>query len=302
MVKYAEKLKRRIFIFLGAVLLIINLMTYHIVTRSMDNKFMEMAQSHIELLYENCQRKMSVLEQQFLSWTNSAQFIETIKQKERAQVAKKLKNYYQSTPGVNAVAVYDSKEGGMEYLTGLGTLNNTDKDLGEIIGNQNLENIESCWYISQQNKRINLAYFCPITEEVQIGYMIVEIELDYLLPELKDQSYGFWEEHQALVNGELIWSDDSEYWDEADILRMNEQNEYRVDKQTFVTSKAITQTGVNLVQVITLKMDKQYKTLALSLAGLYIISLLLVYFCVNKLTGSIMKALINLKKKMEQIQ
>lgn len=299
--EYAKKLKYTIFIFLGVVILTINLITYYIVTNSMNDKFLEMAQSHIELLYENTQRKMAVLEQQFLAWTSNAQLIDTIDQKERTQVLKRLRNYYQSTPGINAIAVYVSKEGVMEYLTGLGTLYNVDNDIDEMFENQISDKIEPFWYISQQGKELSMAYYCPITREVQIGYMIVNVDLDYLLPELNDQSYGFWEEHQALINGELIWADDTEYWNEFDVLESNGQYDYRIGNQRFISSKAITRTGVNLVQVITLKMNQKYKMLALSLVLLFAISMLLVYACLDKLIGSIMTVLVNLKKKMEQI-
>lgn len=300
--KYERKLKWTIILFLGICALVINLATYFIITNSMNEKFMELAQNHIEHQYENCQHKMAVLEQQFISLGSNAQFISAVGREDQELVEKKLKNFYQSTQGISAMAVYALKDGSMEYLTGQGKLRYDDKKFVLMTESAILDEAEPNWYILQQEAEKSIGFLCPIVDEKQVGCMFVKFSIDNFMPEIKNgEDYDFWEEHLAVADEELVWTDDPACWDEMDTSGWEERYDYRLKKQTLMSSKAITRTGASLIQVITLKMEKKYGMIALGLTALFFLCMIVIYVSVNKLIGNIIEVLINLKKKMEQI-
>lgn len=299
--QYERKLKWAIILFLGMFALMINLATFYIITTSMNNNFIEMSQTHMDHQYENCRQRMSVIEQQFISLTDSAQLKSAIESDNSDSAEKKLSNIYQSIQGIQSLAVYALKDGHMEYLAGNGQFQYLDRDFDEIAEHVILDETEPDWYILPGEK--SMGFLCPIyIEERQEGCLFVKFSIDSFMSELENtESYDFWEEHLAVSAGKLVWTDDAAYWAQMDTASWEEQYAYRTNRQTLLSSRAMTQTGANLIQTVTLKMEKQYRTIALGLTAQLVISLFGIYIGANKLVGNIIAALVNLKQKMEQI-
>lgn len=303
MKKYEKKLKWTIILFLGICAVVINVVTYSIITNSMNEKFMELLQSHIEHQYENCKRKMTICEHQCISFSSNAQLGWAVVNEDKDLAKKKLVDFYQNNQGVRALALYTLKDGSMEYLIGQGEMQYIDREFSVIEEHRIFDSLESNWYIQSQDVEKNISFFCPIFNgKKQVGCMVAKFSIDKFMPEKSDKGeYVFWEEHLAVASGEIVWADDPEYWSEVDVLDIDNRYHNERDDQMQISSKEITRTGISLVQMTNLKMEKEYGKIAIGLIMLFVIYMIGIYAGVSKVIGDIINIMINLKTKMEQV-
>lgn len=304
MKQYEKKLKWAIILFLGVFTLVINVVAYCIITFSMEKQFKEMSEAHMDHQYQNCRQRMSVMGQQFLSLTGDAQFVSGVENDNLDLLEKKLQNFFWSAQGILALAVYVPENDHMEYMAGVGQLKYINRDFIEIQDKVAQNFSEPIWYVLQEEGEQCFGIVCPINREKKLlACLLITLSIDSFMSQVEiEDSYDFWEEHMAVVAQEIVWSDDSEFWEKEDLSYLTGQVDDKTRQQSLWKSRVITQTGECLIQVIILKMNEKYQMIAGRLAIIFLFSIAGIYVSVSMLIGNIIAALVKLKKKMDQMQ
>lgn len=303
MKKYEKKLKWTLVVFLGLFSLTINLATFYIITSSLEKRHTELSQSHMEHQYQNCQQRISVSGQQFLFLATDSQLITGVRNGDADMVNKKLQSFLQSSRGVTSLAVYVLESGQMVYLTGEGNLQYQERNFDEAVDyKKSLENV-SDWYVLQGDDSVFL-FLCPIEQdEVQLGCLLIKVSLDSFMAEFTEKSeYDLWDEHVAIASEEIVWCDNSVYWDSVDESWWKQRKELQKDGKAILSSRELTENGERLIQVLILKTGSLYIKVALGLFIIFLFSIVLIYSAISKMIGNIIAMLQGLNEKISKVQ
>lgn len=300
---YKKKLKVTLIFFLGTFALLINLITFYMITTSMEQNHMELSRAHMEHQYQNCRQRMEVLGQQFLSLAEDAQLAVGVENGNPDQVKKKLKGFLQSAPGTLALSVYTLKEGRAEFWAGEGRIHGIRIDLDEWVESLLAEGEECLWYLPSGEEG-TLHFLCRMEDGGRLfGFLLVKYELDSMMEELAGQNtYDSWDTHLAVAADTLVWTDEEAYWQEADPALWQKDYDYVTEGRSLRSSRALTENGVRLVQVVARRIDGAYFAAVLGQVLLFLASLLGICLGVNRFTANLMEPLERLKRRMEQMR
>ena len=124
-----------------------------------------------------------------------------------------------------------------------------------------------------------------------------------MMEELAGQNtYDSWDTHLAVAADTLVWTDEEAYWQEADPALWQKDYDYVTEGRSLRSSRALTENGVRLVQVVARRIDGAYFAAVLGQVLLFLASLLGICLGVNRFTANLMEPLERLKRRMEQMR
>jgi hypothetical protein len=303
-----QRLKRRIrmtlFLFLCSFSLVVNVMVYSILTNYNYRHYAALSQSHMEQQYQNLIQQMAVMGEGAKLSFEKPQFINAIKKGDWTTVSKKVEEFLQSSRGMVGGRIYIFRDQTLHCITSSGTADMASDELLRRLKKNNSNIYSAQWFLrtGAPDKYEYLSYLLPIYEEKNfIGFFLADIKFSQLVYDiLSDNSKTFWQETLLMRTGDKIWSSATEWSGELDRLILEKNEKPTLVGNTLITVHKLEQSEDYYAQVLTLKINRIFFPLGITLMVFFVISIILSYFLVVFVTNSIILPLLDLRDKMDQ--
>lgn len=299
MLRYEKKLKRTFFLFLGAFSLTVCLITFFVIFSSLENKYIDFAQNHTNLLQQNISQKMDLFAQNVSFFANDTQLIINIQNGNSDFVNKKAQNFQQSSSAILKYAVFQVKNDSVTFLTG----NRNTLSSEKFFSNCSEQFFSANWYFLSDEKNPFL-YLYPIQSDYElIGYLVFRIDVNSFLSSfLETTDSCLWTEHIAIISDQILWCDDRAYWNAADPSVLTLTDDFLKTGKAIFSSNILTETGERFVQVLEKKSWELYRPLFLGLSLMFFFSLPIFWYMGSKNIHKIISRLQQLNAKMSQLK
>lgn len=299
MISYEKKLKRFFILFLGTFSLVLCLITFFIISASLERQYTNLSQNHMEHRQQNFEQKFSVFSQNIILFATDTQLISNIQNNFSDQTYDKIQNFQQSTGVITSFAVFQSNGDTPVFFVGnknIVSAENFWKDISKT-------EISSGWYFFPDEKNPFL-YLCPVqNEQTVIGYLLFRINsASFMSSFYKTNDSSLWTEHTAIFSDRLIWCDDPAYWNVIDSAILSQASDFFKRGNLTLSSSAFLDSGEQFVQLLEKNTWKLYRPLILSLSLFFLGSLVMIRFTINRHIHKIISRLQNLQKKMSLLK
>jgi hypothetical protein len=258
----------------------------------------------MEQQYQNLIQQMAVMGEGAKLSIERPQLISAIEKGDWMTVSKKVEEFLQSSSGMVGGRIYTFKDHVLDCKTSSGTADMDTEELLTRLNNQNSDIYSAQWLLRTgvTDRYEYLSYLLPIYNDKNlVGFFLADIKFKQLVRDiLDDNSKMFWQETLIMRTGDKIWSDYTKWNLILDDLIL-EQNEKAVLKgNTLITVHKLEQSEDYYAQILTLKLNRIFFPMGMTLMVFFIISIILSYFMVNFVTNSIILPLLDLQDKMNQ--
>ncbi len=301
-----KNIRIKLFLFLGIISLIVNLVSFSILSNYNKDKYMELAMIHVDQQYQNGRQRLAVLGQQIRLLGENQQLTAGVVSQDWGIVEDKITGFLQSIREVISLKIYRYdqfhnlslvRDGSAIYTVDF-TAENVEefwdqtKDLEEPIH----------WFLREKytDKYEYLSFLMPIySEERHVGFMLADINIvEFVDALLNVEDFSYWEESIAVVSSDKkMYVDGSVLIDQHD-LADNMEEKVQINDNMIFSVKKIPQFQDYIIQVISINTEKMLTMPAILMSTVFFVSLAIIYFGVHYITKSIMVPLESLQQKM----
>lgn len=302
MTRYEKKLKRSFFLFLGAFSLSLCLITFSVISVTLENQYEDFVQNHTALLQQNLIQKMSVFSQSVAFLASDAQLLYDIQSGNSDPANKKLQNFQQNSADIVTYAIFQSKNSTLSFLAG----NRLTLPSENFYESGPDKDFAAGWYFFSSHKDYPVLYLYPLQQEqVRIGYLIFRIDLDNFMSSFSDQNNSYlWTAYTAIFSeqNQLLWCNDPAYWNTADISQLPQTDDFLKNGKFTLSSITLTEHGERFIQVLEKNIRELYRPLISGLLLIFLFSLFLIWFTVSRNIHKIISRLQRLQAKMSHLK
>lgn len=299
MIQYEKKLKQFFILFLETFSLVICLITFFIISASLEQQYVNLCQNHMEHRQQNLEQKFAVFSQNVILFASDTQLVSNIQNDFSNQTYDKIQNFQQSTGVITSFAVFQVQGDTPVFFVGNKNIVSDENFLKNILEPK----MSSGWYLSSDEKNPFL-YLCPVqNEQTLIGYLLFRINsAGFVSSFFETTASSLWTEHTAIFSDRLIWCDDPAYWNTIDSAMLSQASDFFRRGNLTLSSRDFLDNGGQFVQLLEKNTWKLYRPLILSLSLFFLGSQVMIRFTINRHIHKIISRLQNLQKKMSLLK